>query len=272
MTGKHGMSARGANDSAAKEGSPAGPRGAVGIFEGFTFLLCEGAGMSAPPSVAAADSAGGRAAVVGKDRGEEMHGNGRGGGHRSSSSSGIPGLREVIERAGGCVVGGQRAPGVCAACTPCSTCPRCPPVDYEVFPVWPLSPAHMPGCEHEQRGVRAEDLGRAPLVACQRCKMLEGKDGRRLQTRKTAGGVTGTVQVSEFWVRKCAALGERIAVASLKLHLPYSLAQVEDKLVPLRGLHVCLSGVHGQEKRFYKWFITQVRRTIPKPSRCVAHE
>ena len=275
---KHGLSARGANDGAASDGaahecSHAGRRGAVGVFDGFTFLLCEGAGMSARPSVHTAVSAGCRAAAVGKERGAETHGNGGGCGLSSHSScgSGIPGLRQVIERAGGCVVAGQRAPGARAACARCPTCSRCPPVDYEVFPVWPLSPAYLgeQGCEHEQRGVEGEDLDRVALAACQRCKVLEGKDARGAETCKTGGGVTGTVQVSEFWVRKCAALGERVAVASLRLHLPYSLPQVEDKLAPLRGLHVCLSGVHGQEKRFYKWLITQVQPTIPKPSQCV---
>jgi len=246
-----------------------GPQCAVGaaragVFEGFTFMLCEMdvVATGAPSAASVVVSATGLTAtgtLIGKG-GAASHGDGRGGG-AGSRGNGIPGLFEVIERAGGRVVGtGRGLLDGRTGCAPCPKCNRCSPVDYEVYPVWPLSRPSEQGREREQGRAARESLDHAPLAAaCQGCKVLEAR-GAAACTRQ--GGATGTVQVSEFWVRKCAALGERVSVASLQLHLPNSLPSLPPeqaaKLRSMRGTHVCLSGVHGHEKRFYKWFITQV--------------
>jgi len=276
------------NEGATIEGPQRGVVAArAGVFEGFTFMLCEGAGMdvlatgapSAASVVGVVVSATGLTATGTRigERGAGGHGNGRGGG-AGSSGNGFPGLCEVIERAGGRVVGTGR--GLLDGYTgwgACPKCNRCPPVDYEVYPVWPLPRPSEQGREREHAGepldqatLRAAGESLAPLAAaCQRCKALEARGAAA--GGKPRGGATGTVQVSEFWVRKCATLGERVSVASQQLHLPNSLPslppQQSAELRSMRGAHVCLSGVHGQEKRFYKWFITQV---LPVLSLCIS--
>jgi hypothetical protein len=290
---RSGVPSLAANEGATIEGPRRGVVAApAGVFEGFTFMLCEGAGMdvlatgapSAASVVGVVVSATGLAATGTRigEGGAGSHGNGRGGG-AGSSGNGIPGLCEVIERAGGRVVRTGR--GLLDGWAPCPKCNRCPPVDYEVYPVWPLPRPSEQGREREHAGEPLDQGTGAPLdqetpraageslpplaAACQRCKALEARG--TAAGGKARGGATGTVQVSEFWVRKCAALGERVGVASQQLHLPNSLSslppQQSAELRSMRGAHVCLSGVHGHEKRFYKWFITQV---LPVLSLCLS--
>eukprot|EP00960_Hanusia_phi_P001393 39437-Hanusia_phi.AAC.1 len=65
----------------------------------------------------------------------------------------------------------------------------------------------------------------------------------------------GVQLASEYWVRKCAAVGKRFPLSSSPLHKPL---RREKPSAELQSLSVCVSGVYGHEKNLVRWLTEQV--------------
>ena len=162
---------------------------------------------------------------------------------------------------------------------------RRPDVDYVVRPVWSGAGGTQRSTDDGRSGAGIDCLDLDSSDWLQPYDHLDGKTreharlgsfqsapvvrpeggskggGRRVSSQQ--GRVVGTAVVSEYWVRKCATIGKLLSVHDIFLHRPlaeYGVrpAAIDQLLECFRGRHICLTGVYGKEKRFYKWFITAV--------------